>query len=189
MNLLEKIKEKGFIGAIGDDLPSLIPIFLGLIIFFAVFLSTYNTYKSNTSLYSLEQEAISISMTIKSEPLISDYNNFKRICNKVSTSKEWNAFITPLPINVNIQNDPENKLDILNIDNLFNNQILTYSPLEIIPVPEPKKYICKDDGEQLKEILNTDDPTKERIVYLYPITVQQGEYAVPAKLYVIVSDK
>jgi len=187
MNILKKskIKEKGFIGAIGDDLPSLIPIFLGLIIFFSVFLSTYNTYKSNTSLYSLRQEAISISMTIKSEPLISDYNHFQKICNKVSTTKEWNAFITSLPINIELQN--QNQIEINNITKLYNTQILTY--IEDYQNPDPKRYICKDNLEKLENILNTEDITKKKIVYLYPITLQQGEYATPAKLYVIVSDK
>jgi len=183
MKIIENIKEKGFIGAIGDDLPSLIPIFLGLIIFFAVFLSTYNTYKSNTSLYTLQQEAISISMTIKSEPLISDYNHFQKICNKVSTTKEWNAFITPLPINI----ENQIPLNVANIEYIYNNQLSTYTSEP--PNPVTKKYICNDDQDQLTKLLDMKDSTKKRIVYLYPITLQQGEYAIPAKLYVIVSDK
>jgi len=171
--------KKGFIGAIGDDLPSLIPIFLGLIIFFAVFLSSYNTYKTNTGLYSLEQEAISISMILKSEPLISDYNIFMKTCNKVSTNKKWNAFIVDLPLDVNQQE----VLNINNINQLYGQQIKIF-----IDDPQ-KKYICDNNLENLTYILNINDSITKKITYLYPITLQDGKYAKPARLYVVVSEE
>ncbi len=175
--------KKGFIGAIGDDLPSLIPIFLGLIIFFAVFLSTYNTYKTNTGLYSLEQEAISISMILKSEPLIPDYNLFMKTCNKVSTTKKWNAFIVDLPLDTNQQEI----LSINDPDNLYGNQIKIF-PEDPATNP-PKRYICDDNLENLTNLLNIKDATTKKITYLYPITLQDGKFAKPARLYVIVSEE
>ncbi|MEI8364121.1 MAG: hypothetical protein WCF78_01550, partial [archaeon] len=162
--------KKGFIGAIGDDLPSLIPIFLGLIIFFAVFLSTYNTYKTSTGLYSLEQEAISISMILKSEPLIPDYNLFMKTCNKVSTNKKWNAFIIDLDLNT----DNQNTLNISRPDIIYTEQIKTFT--ETPPAINPKKYICDDNQENLEDLLNISDSTTKKITYLYPITLQDGIY-------------
>jgi len=175
--------KKGFIGAIGDDLPSLIPIFLGLIIFFAVFLSTYNTYKTSTGLYSLEQEAISISMILKSEPLIPDYNLFMKTCNKVSTNKKWNAFIIELDLNTELQDT----LKINSPDEIYNTQIKTFQ--EPPPISKINKYICDDNKDNLIELLNTSDATTKKITYLYPITLQDGRYAKPARLYVIVSEE
>jgi len=177
--------KKGFIGAIGDDLPSLIPIFLGLIIFFAVFLSTYNTYKTSTGLYSLEQEAISISMNLKSEPLIPDYNLFMKTCNKVSTNKKWNAFIIDLPLDINSQET----LSINNPDNIYQNQIKEFPITNLSGAITYKKYICDDNLENLTELLNISDSTTKKITYLYPITLQDGRYAKPARLYVIVSEE
>ena len=161
-------KEKGFIGAIGDDLPSLIPIFVGLMIFFAVFLSTYNNYKTTTNLYSLQQDAISISITLKSEPLIPDYNLFMKTCNKVNSTKNWNAFLVDLPLNINDQK-------VLSKDT-FEDEIVKDDETE-------NKYICK---EMTEDELFTNDPTVKKIVYMYPITLIRNTFATPAKLYVIV---
>jgi hypothetical protein len=165
--------KKGYIGAIGDDLPSLIPIFVGLTIFFAVFLNTYNVYRNNTDLYSLRNDAINISGIIKENPLISDQNQFIKSCNRVKTKYNWNAFVTPLDLNS--QNYKGLTINDLNDENIMKHWAETAN--------SPRKLICNKEGlDELKTALQTKDVT----VYKYPITVQQQFYVEPAWLYVVV---
>jgi len=164
--------KKGLIGAIGDDLPSLIPIFLGLVVFFAVFLNTYNVYKDTSNLYDLQQEAIKIAMTLKAEPLIPDYNFFNETCGKVNTTTNWTAFLIDLPLDTNKQIS-------LSPDTFADN---------IIKDTEENLFICGDDNiESVQKLLQNNS---SKLIYLYPITVQRKienvEHALPAKLYVIV---
>lgn len=166
------LNKKGYIGAIGDDLPSLIPIFLGITIFFAVFLSTYNVYRNNTDLYSVKNDAINISGIIKEDPLFSDYNSFKRTCNKVDTKYNWSAFVTPLDLN-------SENYEVLKADKLDAEKLIKHWES-----PETgKEFYCGNkDLEELKTVLQT----KDTIVYRYPVTVQQEFYVEPAWLYVVV---
>lgn len=165
--------KKGYIGAIGDDLPSLIPIFVGLTIFFAVFLNTYNVYRNNTDLYSLRNDAINISGIIKENPLISDQNQFIKSCNRVKTKYNWNAFVTPLDLNS--QNYKGLTINDLNDGNIMKHWAETGTT--------PRKLICNSGGlDELKTALQTKDVT----VYKYPITVQQQFYVEPAWLYIVV---
>ena len=165
--------KKGYIGAIGDDLPSLIPIFVGLTIFFAVFLNTYNVYRNNTDLYSLRNDAINISGIIKENPIISDQNQFIKTCQRVKTKYNWNAFITPLDLNSH--NYKRLTVGDLDDENIMKHWAETGT--------NPRKLICNSEGlEELKIALLTKDVT----VYKYPITVQQQFYVEPAWLYILV---
>lgn len=164
------LNKKGYIGAIGDDLPSLIPIFLGITIFFSVFLSTYNVYRNNTDYYSLKNDAINISGIIKEDPLFSDYNAFSKTCAKVDTKYNWTAFALPLDLNT------EN-YEVFEVNDITEDALITHweSP--------DKVFFCGNtDIDTLTSVLMT----KEVIVYRYPITVQQEYYVEPAWLYVTI---
>lgn len=166
--------KKGYIGAIGDDLPSLIPIFVGLTIFFAVFLNTYNVYRNNTDLYSLRNDAINISGIIKENPIIPDQNQFIKTCQRVKTKYNWNAFITPLDLN-------SQNYKGLTINDLANNEQIMKHWAET--GNNPRKLICNSEGlDELRTALLTKDVT----IYKYPITVQQQFYVEPAWLYILV---
>lgn len=175
--MIFKKREKGFIGAIGDDLPSLIPIFIGLIIFFSVFLSTYNLYKDKTNLYSLEQEAVIISLTLKEEPIISSYEIFQHQCDLVNTNKNWTAFVTDLDLN----SDNHKPIDTSDIKNSIVAFIDEVSNDENI-------FICNNKFKD--KVLDTQDnffqTQNRKIVYMFPITLQEDNFAKTKKLYVIV---
>jgi hypothetical protein len=165
--------KKGYIGAIGDDLPSLIAIFVGLTIFFAVFLNTYNVYRNNTDLYSLRNDAINISGIIKENPIISDQNQFIKSCNRVKTKYNWNAFI--IPLDLNSENYNGLTIDDLEVENIMKHWAETES--------QPRKLICDSEGlGALRTALQIKDVT----VYKYPITVQQQFYVEPAWIYIVV---
>ncbi len=167
MNLNFLKSKKAYIGAIGDDLPSIIPIFLGLTIFFAVFMSTYNVYKNSNDLYSLQNETIKIANTMKSEPLIADWNAFDKACKKVNSKYHWNSFLVDLDLNSEKYRGL-NKLDLCDQNLLFQE------------INEVKKYYqCFN----LNDFRNNND--KETVVYMFPITVQKTEFIYPARIYIV----
>jgi hypothetical protein len=78
---------KGFIGAIGDDLPSLIPIVFALLLFFTVFSATLNNYETKNEEFNQKVKMISISREIKGDSLILSLDQFKGKCNDVRSEK------------------------------------------------------------------------------------------------------
>lgn len=166
--------KKGYIGAIGDDLPSLIPIFLSITIFFSVFLNTFNVYRTTTDLYSLKNDALVISNIIKEEPLFIDYEAFIGTCNKVNTNYNWNIFVTPLDLNT------ENYKPITSLDLDIEGTDLFITHWSSI-LDEP--FFC--GNRELNELISALDK-KNVVIYKYPATVQQKFYAEPVWLFVIV---
>ena len=164
------LKSKGYIGAIGDDLPSLIPIFLGITIFFSVFLSTYNVYRNNTDFYSLKNDAINISGILKEDPLFSDYNAFVKTCAKVNTKYNWNAFVIPLDLNTD-------NYQVFQVSNISEENLSKHWQSPDVG------FFC---GNKEMEDLKTSLMSKDVIVYRYPVTIQQKFYVEPAWLYVTI---
>jgi len=164
------LKKKGYIGAIGDDLPSLIPIFLGLTIFFSVFLTTYNVYRNTTDLYSIKNDAISIAGTIKEDPLFTDYNSFIKICGKINTKYNWNTFVIPLDLNT----EQYSGFQVSDIhEDVF---------LKQWEDPENGFFCGNQTIDELKDALIK----KDVIIYRYPVTVQQKFFVAPAWLFVAI---
>ena len=78
-----KIFEKGFIGAIGDDLPSLIPIVFALLIFFTVFTATLNAYNSENAAVGIERGMLSVARILKGDSLLLNVGQFQERCDSV----------------------------------------------------------------------------------------------------------
>ncbi|MCX8190439.1 MAG: hypothetical protein N3F05_04410 [Candidatus Diapherotrites archaeon] len=70
----------GYIGPIGDDLPSLVPLIFALLIFFASFYSAHTIYRQTSANFSLTSNAMSIASFLKSDREIDDYAEFESIC-------------------------------------------------------------------------------------------------------------
>lgn len=172
-------KNKGFIGAIGDDLPSLIPIFLGLVVFFAVFLGVFNDYNAKNKVFDLNQEAIEISMQLKSDPVITSYSHFQEKC-KITSKKKWVAFIVDLPLN------PE-EYQSISLQQLQDNRnsILLSSEDED---GNEDYFICHDEKYNADELLNQlKDPLINPINYMYPISLQRDQgYTALSRLYILI---
>jgi hypothetical protein len=165
-------KQKGYIGAIGDDLPSLIPLFLGIVLFFAVFISTYNTYRSSTDVYSSQNEALRIANILKEEPIIIDYSFFEKICNKVDTKYKWTAFLVPIDLNYS-------RNSLVSISDLQNNGH------ENIILKENSYYFKCGDFEDFLD-LQTQRGTSTVINYMFPLTVQKEVNVMPVKIYIAI---
>jgi hypothetical protein len=171
-NIIKNIKKKSkaYIGAIGDDLPSLIPIFIGLTLFFSVFLTTYNVYKDNTDLHSLENEVLQIGLSMKQEPLVSSYERFMETCENINTNIKWNAFLVDTDLNAD--NFRGLTKQTLSDDNLSYEEGATLG--------DRNYFRCFE----LYDFKNLED-NRNAIIKFYPITLQKDMYSIPARLYII----
>jgi len=86
-----KTKQRGFIGAIGDDLPSLVPIFFSLLIFFATLSFVFITVNERNNYIEGYFESISISKSILGSSFYSGYDDFYYKVSNISTSEKFVA--------------------------------------------------------------------------------------------------
>lgn len=79
--------EKGFIGPIGDDLPSLIPLLIGLVMFFSIFTLTFNSFDERNQEFDNDLEVMRLSRTLQANSYIYSYDNFEQLCKQVGVVK------------------------------------------------------------------------------------------------------
>lgn len=76
--------QKGFIGPIGDDLPSLIPLLFGLVIFFSTFAFTFSVFDSHNTAFSRDLKTLEIARILTSNSYISGIENFSSLCGSLN---------------------------------------------------------------------------------------------------------
>lgn len=72
--------QRGYLGPIGDDIPSLIPIIVGLLTFFAAFTFTLNSYNQRAQLFSADRDTLIIANTLKGDSYLATYAEFDTAC-------------------------------------------------------------------------------------------------------------
>ena len=95
--MLEK-SSKGFLGPIGDDLPSLIPLIFALTIFFSVFSMAWNSFDAGNKDFEDKIAVLGIASTIKGNSYISDFTAFQGRCLEAKGQKRvfFKAGLLPL---------------------------------------------------------------------------------------------
>lgn len=81
--------QRGFIGAIGDDLPSLVPIFFSLLIFFATLSFVFITLNERNSYLERYFESISISRKVLGSSFYSGYTDFEEKVANLTTPERY----------------------------------------------------------------------------------------------------
>ena len=76
--------EKGFLGPIGDDLPSLIPLIFALLLFFASFNSALSRYDAVNKDIADELDSLKVARILRSDGYIIDYKEFSNLCGMVT---------------------------------------------------------------------------------------------------------
>ncbi|MFH0970710.1 MAG: hypothetical protein V1776_04605 [Candidatus Diapherotrites archaeon] len=71
---------RGYLGPIGDDIPSLIPILVGLITFFAAFTFTLNEYNARATSFSADRDTLIVANALKGDSYIATPNEFENAC-------------------------------------------------------------------------------------------------------------
>ncbi|MCX6802727.1 MAG: hypothetical protein NT067_06475, partial [Candidatus Diapherotrites archaeon] len=79
-------KQKGFIGPIGDDLPSLIPIIFSLVVFFTAFTATFSVFDKGNTRFDRTIKILKISDQMRGDKYINDIGEFKELCENISIS-------------------------------------------------------------------------------------------------------
>lgn len=79
--------KKGFIGPIGDDLPSLIPLVFALMIFFSVFTFTWNVFDQKNRVFDDAISIIEVSSILKSNGYIQSKSVFDERCIEAQSKK------------------------------------------------------------------------------------------------------
>lgn len=182
-----KKAQRGYLGPIGDDIPSLIPIIVGLITFFGAFTYTLNEYNHRTQTFAADRDSLIIANALKGDSYLSNYTEFAKACNGlrvrgldyfagVIDSKQWEA------IAEQSTDESVNKLSLI-ADNLY--------PIADPLYPEGnQELVCHHglvdegdvpDSDDLALILNN----RQFIVLSFPVAVESPLAVVPATLVVI----
>jgi len=74
---------KGFIGPIGDDLPSLIPLLFGLVMFFSIFTLTFNSFDARNTGFNNDISVMRIARVLQSNSYIYGYDHFELLCDEL----------------------------------------------------------------------------------------------------------
>ena len=183
------INKKGFIGPIGDDLPSLIPLVFALVIFF----STLNYALTQFSLTNYELnnrlELLRITKILRSDGLISGYEDWEKICNSVPrTALKFRAGIVYFPKLLEEQEGTGNGTKYLDT-----NKLETFFPHED---DSDNYFVCAsknfDGKKDIKGRFNSAAQENPETAYslIYPIALEikkeTGEAVVyPAHLVIV----
>ena len=90
--------QRGFIGPIGDDIPSLVPLLFGLLVFFATFSFALGAFTQKNRDFAADRESLEIANTLKSDSYIGSVKEFNALCNAVrGKSVRFSAGIMELP--------------------------------------------------------------------------------------------
>lgn len=168
---------RGYLGPIGDDIPSLIPIIVGLITFFGAFTYTLNEYNQRSQSFAADRDSLVIANALKGDSYLSSAKEFAAGCKGlrvrgldylavVVDSTQWKK------IAEQATNNSTNKLSLI-VDHIY--------PLENDPLicsaglPEP---VTQSD---LANIIDN----RQFIVLSFPVAVESPLAVVPATLVVI----
>lgn len=98
-----KLNSKGYLGPIGDDLPSLIPLVFALVIFFSSFYSTVEAYNSKTVDFENDISVVQVSASLRGTGYVSSLKDFEKTCNALNVRQPlFSSGLIPLDEEINI---------------------------------------------------------------------------------------
>lgn len=203
--------KKGFIGAIGDDFPSLIPLFFGVILFFSSIGYAFTTINERNSYINTYVDSLKIAKTALGKGTISNFNDFKSNSEKIiSTSNFIAGIVYRENSELNPNQDYSDSLEIIEKENTF---VCENNEFFILKESDLPKYTLKVNGEnnlttigrcsEDYNIYYAASPSAEELLenelslsdlaryhkifnYIYPIGLMTPKGVVPAFLVVIV---
>jgi len=94
--IIKGFKGRGFIGPIGDDLPSLVPIVVALLLFFTTFTLALNTYNTKNAFLNQQTEMTSVARELKGDSLILGVDWFEEKCAALKMKRYPSNFIAAI---------------------------------------------------------------------------------------------
>jgi len=111
------LRERGFLGPIGDDLPSLIPLLFALMMFFYVFTSAWNAFDTKNSVFNDALAALNVGNAIKGNNYLRGISTFEERCSEAMSNKRVKFIAGLLPLSTGPgQSFSEVKLETLEAD-------------------------------------------------------------------------
>ena len=162
-NMLE---EKGFLGPIGDDLPSLIPLIFALIIFFTVFSQTFSTFDERNTMFRDSLTVVRLSdVFVGNSYIVSDEEGSKQFDKMCETGQSirtinWKAGLMELDT-CSLERKGQGRfrgIDVQELDSGF-------FSLQINPVTA-KLFSCSNTEEPLNYF------SENVIVRFYPVALE-----------------
>jgi len=122
------MREKGFLGPIGDDLPSLIPLLFALMIFFYVFTFTWTIFDQRGNAFEDAIAALRVGNTMKGNNYMRGIESFQERCSEAQSIRNVKFMAGLLPLSTG----PSKSFEGIDIETLEGKFFGT----------EPQKYIC-----------------------------------------------
>ena len=169
--------QRGYLGPIGDDIPSLIPIIVGLITFFGAFTYTLNEYNHRSQTFTADRDSLVIANALKGDSYLSTYSEFATACKGLHV-RGLDYFVGVVDANRwqviadQVADESTNKLSLI-ADNLYplNNQPL------VCAVGLPTPVTASDLGTILAN--------RQFSVLAFPVAAESPIAVSPATLVVI----
>ncbi len=177
------INSKGFLGPIGDDLPSLIPLLFALVIFFSAFTFTFNVYQNNLASFSNDVSLLTISNILKKDSYLRNYSEFKNACGELKGISGINYKAMILPIPYNAENFSFNPVELVNTDKLTLKSVNESSvTVEVFKRPaglnmegDVKRFVCSNVPDEEVKVDSFDkivSDNKNIFVRMFPIVFE-----------------
>lgn len=187
-----KNKIKGFIGSIGDDLPSLVPLFFALMIFFASLAFAFSTINTRNATINTYVDSLTIAKSALSDASFSGINEFKATQNGIVTMSNYiygivyisknNSFNFETELKTNfkdlfVKECDDNSFKISSESNIYLDKHGGLSNFINCNSQIDKTYVAGSSSAIQKLTQNSDNSLYDEIVnrkyyyYMYPITV------------------
>jgi hypothetical protein len=154
-------KQKGFIGPIGDDLPSLIPIIFSLVIFFTAFTATFSVFDKGNVRFDRTIKILKISDQMRGDKYINDISEFKDLCDTVSISGvNFKAGLVEL-------RQEGSPFDQIDLQSFVDDNVGIYTVTNTA-TGEDEFLACPGKFEHMK-------PNSEAIVKMFPVAYQETD--------------
>ena len=175
---------KGFIGPIGDDLPSLIPIIFALIIYFSTFTTTFSVFEKGNMRFDRTIKVLKVSNDLRGDKYINDAEEFLELCENVTVRGiNFKAGL------VDLKQHGTQTFQAIDPVKFVNEDQGIYSTLSCSDPGNPAtcstvKLVCPDSVNEM-------GPDHEAIVKMFPVAFQdihsvQSKFAVRPMLLVVV---
>lgn len=164
----KRFSAKGFIGPIGDDLPSLVPIVAALLLFFSIFALTLNTYETKNDEIRKQTDMTSVSRELKGDSLILDVTQFSQKCQDIQLKKFPYSFMAGIY---------GTDVDITHVTEDFS--------LASANAGDPvalQSYVNSDDARFLKQIM---DPSTKQAFFCSYTRVGGKSFSASKKAYLL----
>ena len=165
---------RGFVGPIGDDLPSLIPLLLGLVIFFSTFTLAFSAFDARNTDFRDDIAVLRISRTLQSNSYIYSWENFHQLCSQIDVLNiKYVAGITDKIVQANPDDPPAQLYDLEFFSNGTN------------------RFYCSSTepsagGKTISEFITQKGASERKIVTrVFPIVVEDSKIVRPMHLVVI----